>query len=201
MRTMSIVAGAVLVTLAAVTWVRYSAVEPLPDLGEVPEFQLDESRGTSLRRADLAGETWIAAFLFTSCPSFCPRLTEQLKRVDAALPEVPVRLVAFSVDPKNDTPAALREYARVHGVEGPRWNFVTGSPLAIYTLIREGFRLSVEERSPAEANDGQGIIVHSDRFVLVDGQGRIRGYYHGNDATSVEQLIIDTQQLASTLPD
>lgn len=196
MRIMSIVAGGVLLTLVGVAWVRYTAVAPLPDLGPAPEFELPESRGTVLRRADLDGQPWVAAFLFTSCPSFCPRLTEQLKRVDKAMGEVPLRLVAFSVDPKNDTPAVLREYARSHAADGPRWSFVTGEPQTVYRLIRDGFRLAVEERSDAEAQDGEGIIAHSDRFILVDGAGRVRGYYQGTDEASVAQLIVDAAQLA-----
>ncbi len=195
MRTMSLVAGGVLVTLLAAAWLRFTHVEPLPDLGTLPEFQLDESRGAPLRRADLQGETWVAAFLFTTCPSFCPRLTAQLKHIDAALPDVPVKLVAFSVDPKNDTPEVLRQYARQHGLESDRWRLVTGEPLAMYRLIRDGFRLSVEERTDEEARDGEGLIAHSDRFVLVDGAGRIRGYYHGTDAASVEQLVADVPRL------
>lgn len=201
MRTMSLVAGGVLVTLLAAAWLRHTHVEPLPDLGTLPEFQLDESRGIALRRADLQGETWVAAFLFTTCPSFCPRLTAQLKHIDAALPDVPVKLVAFSVDPKNDTPEVLRQYARQHGLESDRWRLVTGEPLAMYRLIRDGFRLSVEERTDEEARDGEGLIAHSDRFVLVDGAGRIRGYYHGTDAASVEQLVADVPRLVAESPE
>jgi cytochrome oxidase Cu insertion factor (SCO1/SenC/PrrC family) len=66
----------------------------------------------------------------------------------------------------------------------------------MYELVRDGFKLAVEERSPEEAADGQGIILHSDRFVLVDSLGRIRGYFAGTDDGSVAELVAATLQLA-----
>jgi cytochrome oxidase Cu insertion factor (SCO1/SenC/PrrC family) len=100
-----------------------------------------------------------------------------------------VTLVSFSVDPAHDTPAVLQEYARRFGALPGRWLFLTGEPDPIRTLVREGFRLSVEEAAADTPAEAGGPITHSDRFVLVDRALRIRGYFHGTDE-GVETRIL-----------
>ena len=107
----------------------------------------------------------------------------------------PVRLVSFSVDPANDTPEALRAYAERFGAEHGRWLFVTGDRGALYTLIAQGFHLAVAERPESANTDGEGLITHSDRFVLIDRDLQIRGYYHGTDQESVQKLLQDIKEL------
>ena len=111
-----------------------------------------------------------------------------------------VRLVSFSVDPANDTPEALRAYAERFGAEPGRWLFVTGERAALYALIGQGFHLAVAERAPNENTDGEGLITHSDRFVLIDRNLQIRGYYHGTDAESVQKLLQDLKELGKEKP-
>jgi protein SCO1/2 len=88
----------------------------------------------------------------------------------------------------------LREYAARYDA-GDAWLFVTGDRAALYALIGEGFRLSVAERTPGAAVDTGELITHSDRFVLVDAEGRIRGYYHGADADAVPKLLRDLRAI------
>lgn len=171
-----------------------------PAFGAVPEFTLTERSGREVRRADLDGGPWVADFIFTRCTGMCPALSSRMadlrRRVAAA--GLPARFVSFSVDPAHDTPAVLRDYARRVGADGEDWLFLTGSRDALYDLIGGGFRLSVSERVPdAVAAEGGELIAHSDRFVLVDGAGRIRGYYHGLDPTMPEAVIRDLSALVA----
>jgi protein SCO1/2 len=173
----------------------------LPVLGEVPRFVLTERSGGTVSDSDLAGEPWVADFIFTQCSGICPILSNRMAELERALRRegLAVRLVSFSVDPARDTPAVLREYADRFGADPGRWLFLTGERAALYRLIGEGFRLSVAERSAeAAADDGGELITHSDRFVLVDGSLRIRGYYHGTEPDAVERVLEDLGRLGES---
>lgn len=194
-RLMAVVAGSLVLLAVAVAVMRRTHVGPpeLPVLGEVPEFHLIESNGAPFSQADVAGRPWVADFIFTQCPGICPRMSSEMQRLQEAWKardSGPVTLVSFSVDPKNDTPDVLRAYAQRYSA-GPQWRFVTGERAALYQLVFDGFKLPMAERSQAEAADGEGLITHSDRFVLVDQKLRIRGYYQGTDRASVDQLLND----------
>jgi protein SCO1/2 len=197
----SLVAAAAVATVAALLLARHlHRAPPPPDLGTVPEFTLIERSGQTIRRADLDGGPWVADFVFTRCTGMCPALSARMadlrhRVADAGLA---ARFVSFSVDPTHDTPEVLRDYARRVGADGDAWLFLTGPRDALYELIGGGFHLSVSERPPtAVAAEGGELITHSDRFVLVDGAGRIRGYYHGLDATMPDDLIRDLAALAA----
>ena len=161
--------------------------ESLPVLGTVPSFALTERGGDALRAQDLAGHVWIADFVFTHCPDVCPALTGRFARLQRELDGV--RLVSFSVDPTRDTPEVLREYATRAGAR-PGWLFVTGPRDAVAALLRDGFHVAFADDGPPSAP-----ITHSDRFVLVDGELHIRGYYHGSDEADVARLVRDTTAL------
>ena len=191
------------VLLLGVAWValRHGRTSPeagLPQLGHVPEFVLTSSDGRPLSQADLAGNIWIADFIFTRCGGLCPTLSAQMARLQSALARegMPaVRLISFSVDPVNDTPAVLREYAQRCHADPARWSFLTGDHEAMYQLIGQGFHLAVAERPPTESSDVNELITHSDRFVLVDRNLDIRGYYHGTDEDGMKQLLTDLKSL------
>jgi len=195
-----IIAGACLVSAATWTAFRYGVEREagLPVLGKVPDFSLIDSQGAPVSQAELAGGIWIADFIFTTCPGMCPVLSAQMAKVQEALASqsgAPTRLVSFSVDPVHDTPELLRTYAERFRADPARWIFLTGDRDALHTLIGAGFHLAVAERSPSEDTDGQGLITHSDRFVLIDRDLNIRGYYHGTDEDSVQQLVRDAAAL------
>lgn len=108
----------------------------------------------------------------------------------------PVRFISFSVDPERDTPEVLQVYARRYRADDQRWLFLTGERSAMYTLIRNGFRLGVEVLAPNDPRlTTHEPIVHSNRFVLIDRQRRIRGYYRGDDTESIAQLLQDVETL------
>ncbi|HVM98251.1 MAG TPA: SCO family protein [Candidatus Acidoferrales bacterium] len=172
----------------------------LPVLGKVPAFALVDSNGRPVTQADLQGGVWVVDFIFTSCPNVCPALTSQMARLQEKLASrsgQPVRLVSITVDPAHDTPAALRAYADRFKADPSRWWFMTGERAALHSLIGSGFQLAVAERPESENTDGQGLITHSDRFVLVDRDLNIRAYYHGQEAESVQRILDDVERLGN----
>jgi protein SCO1/2 len=164
---------------------------PPPVLGEVPEFSLINRDGRTVQKADLAGAPWVADFIFTRCAASCPMMTMRMERLNRELPaDFPVRLVSFTVDPDYDTPAVLARYAA--SFKAPRrWLFLTGPRDAMYRLSKEGFKLAVD----AGGGPQDELILHSIRFVLVDGEGKIRGYYEAFDEESMKKLRQDLEAL------
>jgi protein SCO1/2 len=190
--------GLLVVALLAVTAAtivqRRHRSEPPPDLGQVPAFALTNRDGRPVRLADLAGQPWIADFVFTRCPASCPMMTARMARLNGDLPtDLPVRLVSFSVDPVHDTPAVLQAYAAKYGAT-ERWLFLTGPLEEIRRLSVDGFKLGFDP-APAPGTSDEPVV-HSTRFVLVDGEGHIRGYYDGFDKESVAKLKDDVRALA-----
>jgi protein SCO1/2 len=177
---------------AAVRQIVHGA-EPPPVLGQVPDFALVNRDGQPVRRQDLAGAPWIADFIFTRCGASCPMMSLRMARLERELPaDLGVRFVSFSVDPVHDTPRVLQDYAESFGAPG-RWLFLTGDKGAIHRLTREGFKLALDDTAPVNEDEP---ILHSTRFVLVDGDGRIRGYYEAFDEEAVKKLVKDLEALA-----
>lgn len=202
----SVFAAVLLVVLGAGVWKWRRTTPPppgaasatLPVLATLPSFTLVERSGRSFSSAELQGKAWVADFIFTNCPGICPALSQNMSRLDRALAALgvsDVRLVSFTVDPKRDTPEVLRNYAARYGADAERWLFLTGERDALYRLIKDGFRLAVAERSEAEARDSAELITHSDRFVLVDRQGRIRAYHRLDEPDALLMLVRDLAAL------
>lgn len=171
--------------------------EPLPVYSSVPEFSLTSQTGETVSLADLRGEVWVADFIFTQCRGPCPLMTAHMARLQRALEErdLPVKLVSISVDPEIDTPQVLAEYADRFGADADRWAFLTGEKQEIYDLIFHGFKLAVDDGSLTPGGKpGPGIITHSVKFVLIDRQGRIRGYYSGEEAGVVDTILPDIER-------
>ena len=164
--------------------------------GEVPEFSLIERSRQRITHTDLLGSIWIADFIFTHCPGMCPMLSQRMSHLQTTLHNEPVRFLSFSVDPERDTPQVLRRYAQRYHADALRWLFLTGERSQMYSLIQHGFQLSVEALDPNDPRlTTSEPIVHSNRFVLLDPQLRIRGYYRGDDTASMGQLLLDIETL------
>lgn len=167
------------------------------DLGVVPDFALTEATGKSLRRADLRGKVWLATFVFTRCPGICPAMMEVESALQKKLPvRDDLRLVSFSVDPEFDQPSVLEKFAQKHGADRSRWLFLTGDKQQTYDLVRKGFMLGVEEAAPGSDEP----IVHSSKMVMVDGRGRIRGYYDTLDESSMTRMLADLDVVLAGQP-
>jgi protein SCO1/2 len=156
----------------------------LPVLGQVPDFSLTAQTGQTFQASRLLGHVWIADFIYTNCPGPCPMMTQRLKHVQQATPSS-IRMVSFTVDPARDTPAALAAYAHRFGADTQRWTFLTGDPKTLNMLDRDAFKLGTLNPT----------LDHSTRFVLIDGQGRIRGYYSLGLENMVDRIAHDAHQL------
>ncbi len=222
-------------------------LEGLKVFGTVPDFSLIQRDGRRVTLADLRGKVWIANFIYTHCTETCPLQSAQMARLQEELKTEPdFRLMSITVDPQQDTPEVLSEYATRFGADRERWLFLTGNKRAIYALAVEGFRLSVADpeeldqgprnkRAPSgrpQAHQGEPSLrpngragtvtrflgtaglsllepapalahpghpgkpfLHSSRFVVVDGQARIRGYYQSNDDEALGRLRRDVRTL------
>jgi protein SCO1/2 len=160
---------------------------PLPVYGQVPDFRLTSQTGEAFDRHALDGKIWVADFIYTHCPGPCPRMSAQMRRVQASITELSdVRLISFSVDPERDTPPVLAEYAIRYHAQPGRWFFLTGDRKTLDALDRRAFMLG----------NVSGSLEHSTRFVLVDRQGRIRGYYGTSEDDPTAHLIADIRLLA-----
>jgi protein SCO1/2 len=154
---------------------------------DVPGFDLVAQDGQPFHSSVLAGKIWVADFIYTTCPGPCPRMTSQMHEVQDAILKTPeVKLVSFTVDPARDTPPVLADYARVHGALSEHWYFLTGPEATLQKLDRDVFKLGNLDTS----------LQHSTRFVLVDRQSRIRGYYETSESGSIPRLIDDIHALA-----
>lgn len=172
---------------------------PLPVLGALPPVQLTDQAGKAFTLDRLKGHTTIVNFIFTTCPTVCPLLTDKMAGLQERIKEDgdALQLVSFSVDPEVDTPAVLTEFAAAHHADTRTWTFVTGKPDEVVTTISEGFKVAVgREKVGGDAGGPDGFaLVHGEHFILVDHQARIRGYYHKDDA-DLDRLLADARRLA-----
>lgn len=156
----------------------------------VPAFELVNQRGKPFGSQDLAGKVYVADFIFTTCGGPCPRLTKAMERIQKRTKNLgtTLQLVTITVDPENDTPERLAEYTRGYHVNPTRWTFLTGSVPDVERTVVKGFKLAMGKEA-----EGMGMF-HSERLVLVDGDGNIRGLYEA-DADGIASLIRDADVL------
>ena len=154
---------------------------------QLPDFSLTDQRGVPFALSDLQDKVWVADFIFTSCGTICPPMTVEMARLQDEFAAADLHFVSFSVDPERDTPEVLTRYADYYGADGGRWSFLTGQKEAIYQLAHEGFNLATGHRGSE--------ILHSTRFVLVDQNQQVRGYYDSRSKAHLQQLRQDMQTL------
>jgi len=169
---------------------------PLPVLSTVPPFQLVDQAGQPFGSSDLVGRVWVASFVFTRCDTACPALTRVLTRVqDRTRALSPAfHLVTFSVDPDFDTPARLAEYARGAHASPRLWTFLTGPADEVRASVVRGLRVGM---GSADDGAGPGELFHGTALVLVDGRGRVRGYYDPDAPEAVDRLVRDAGLLVN----
>lgn len=157
----------------------------------IPQFEFVAQDSSKIGKSQMMGKVTIVDFFFTSCPSICPVMSLEMERVqDAFRNEAQVQLYSISIDPEYDTPEVLSNYSELHGAKEGKWFFLNGPKDQVYDLARCGFVLPTI--------DGRGIaenFTHSDKLALIDGEGRIRGYYSGTSREEVDLLILETKIL------
>lgn len=170
-----------------------NSLEGIRQYGSLPDFSLTERSGKPIGLAQMRGTIWIADFIYTNCQDTCPLQTAEMAKLqDELAAQKGVKLVSFSVDPEKDTPSVLSQYADRYKADIDRWLFLTGERGEIKTLVQSGFRLSA-----TTASTDDGVILHSPRFVLIDRQAQIRGYYDSRDREALQRLRRDVAVLAN----
>jgi len=166
----------------------------LPVLGEkdhkVTGFQLKD-QDNRIFIYEPSEKIMVAGFFFTHCPSICPAIIKNLKKVnEKILNEKNIQLLSITVDPERDSASQLKNYCLTRKINNDHWEFLTGDKKTIYKLARNSFKVV--------ATDGDGgpeDFIHSEKLVLVDRKGRIRGYYNGTSSNETDQLIADIKKL------
>ena len=157
----------------------------------VPEFQYLNQDSVIIDSKDLKGKVWIADFFFSNCPSICPPMTTNMKRLSLMTKDLSkeIQFLSFSIDPKRDHPTRLREYIQLNGIEAKNWYFFTGEQEATHLLAKEFFN------GAEQNNDIPGGFGHTPYFALVDHEGLVRGVYDGTDSEAVDRLEKDVRKL------
>lgn len=156
------------------------------------DFRMTASDGREVGLATLAGAPFVLDFVFTTCSGPCPRMSESMAVLQRELADTPVRLVSVSVDPQTDTLEVLAAYGKAHGADPERWHLLRGDEEQVHALASSV--LLTPKRNP-EADPGMRVA-HSTRFVVVDGEGRVRGYYEGTSDEGRAAAIARARWLA-----
>ncbi|MBS1903959.1 MAG: SCO family protein [Bacteroidetes bacterium] len=178
-------------------WMRHQEKDQptrvLPAYGAVPDFTLTNQDNAPVSLKDLKGKIWLVDLIFTNCAGTCPMLTARMAAIQSAISKTPpdVQLVSISVDPNNDTPPVLKDYAKKYSADPKRWTFLTGKVATIYSMAKDGFHLTLDSAH----EDVHEPIVHSERLVLVDRTGNIRGYYNGTEEDAQSKVLADLGEL------
>ena len=184
-----------IVTLTLIRPLLRHIPEPPPVLSQLPTFSLVGMDGKPYGSAELRGQVYVANFFFTSCRSICPAIMKGMSRLQDGFAQRNIRgirLVSISVDPEHDTPEVLREYAKGLSVDPERWTLLTGDPERVRQLVVFGFKTPVVSAPPG--GPGPIDIAHTGKLVLVDGFGRIRGYY-GADEMALDEVYNRAQHV------
>ena len=156
----------------------------------IPDFSFMDQDSQTVTNATYTGQLYVADFFFTSCPSICPKMKEQMLRVLAAYPDNDtVQFLSHSIDTRHDSVPVLKAYSTKLGVGADRWRFVTGEKAHIYGMAKDYFVAAMEDDS------APGGYEHSGYFVLVDRNRYIRGVYDGTDPKAVDRLIREIEIL------
>ena len=168
-----------------------SALQHVKKYHKIAPFRLLNQNGKVITQRDYEDHIYVADFFFTTCPSICPIMTDNMARIQTQiLEDNKVKLLSFSVTPQIDSVPQLKKYALEKGVVDAKWNLLTGDKKEIYTLARKSYFVVKED-----GDGGPHDMIHTENFVLVDPDKRIRGYYDGTDQAAIESLIEDIANL------
>lgn len=155
---------------------------------KIRPFTLTNQFGKQVSLEDWSGRVIIANFIFTSCPSICPTLTRNMRRLQLAFKKTDtiVRFVTFTVDPVRDTPEKLKTFGDRFGVDHDTWWMLTGTKQEIYDIALKEFKANI-----AQAEQVDTAFIHTDKFFLLDKERVVRGWYNGLDSARLEYIIKD----------
>lgn len=164
-----------------------SSLQHVKKYHKIAPFRFLNQNGKIITQRDYDNHIYVADFFFTTCPSICPIMTDNMANIQAQiLNDDKIKLLSFSVTPKIDSVPQLKKYALEKGVEDSKWNLVTGNKKEIYTLARKSYFVVKED-----GDGGPHDMIHTENFVLVDPDKRIRGYYDGTKKDEMITLMQD----------
>ncbi|MEJ6776424.1 MAG: SCO family protein [Crocinitomicaceae bacterium] len=162
---------------------------------KIGAFSFKNQNGEIITQSDVDGKVYVAEYFFTTCRSICPIMNQQMQRIQKVyLREPDLKILSFTVNPAIDTVEQMKRYALQHQANDDQWYFLTGKKEDLYGLARKSYFVL----KPAEAEnlgDAGGDFIHTNNFVLVDRERRIRGYYDGTSTAGVDSLIYDIGRL------
>lgn len=168
-----------------------STVQFVAKYHTIADFSFTNQNGKTITQKDYKGKIYVADFFFTTCGSICPIMTTNMIDVQKAFANNPkVMILSHTVTPEIDSVPVLKKYAVEKGVIDSKWNLVTGDKKDIYSMARKSY-LAVKLGKPEELYD----MVHTENFVLVDAERRVRGFYDGTKKEDIQKLIEDIQWL------
>lgn len=158
----------------------------------ISDFSFTNQNGKTITQKDYEGKIYVADFFFTTCPSICPIMADNMVWLQDQIKDNPeIMLLSHSVTPDIDSVPVLKAYAERKGVIDAKWNLVTGDKKDIYYIARKSY-LAVKTGKPEEMYD----MVHTENFVLIDKKRRVRGFYDGTKREEVEKLLEDIKYLS-----
>ena len=161
----------------------------------IPSFQLIDQNSDTVSQAIVKDKIYVASFFFTRCGTICPRISSQLTRVQDIFRNNPnLIFLSHTVDPEHDRPAQLKAYAEKYEAIPGKWYFLTGSKAEIYELAMHGYYLPTVDAGVKEGKPDETFI-HSEKLVLVDKEGIVRGFYDGTDKQDVDRLVLEIRVL------
>ena len=168
-----------------------STVQHVRKYHTVKDFELINQNGDTITQDYYKDKIYVADFFFTTCLTICPVMTDHMLDIQEEIKDDPeVLLLSHTVFPKTDSVPVLKAYAEEKGVLDEKWNLVTGSKKHIYELARKSYLAS-----KSNGDGGPYDMIHTENFVLVDKEKRIRGFYDGTDAEAIENLMHDIKVL------
>ena len=168
-----------------------STIQHQKKFHRIADFSLTNQNGKTVTQKDFNGKIYVADFFFTTCPNICIAMTDNLLKVQEKFKNNPnVMLLSHSVTPKIDSVPQLKKYAIEKGVIDQKWNLVTGDKKEIYELARKSY-LAVKE----DGDGGPFDMIHTENFILVDPERRVRGFYDGTDLEEIQRLFEELEIL------
>tara|TARA_A100001011_G_scaffold294912_1_gene307142 strand:- start:930 stop:1589 length:660 start_codon:yes stop_codon:yes gene_type:complete len=168
-----------------------SSIQHVKRFHKIKNFEFLNQNGETISEKDYDGFIYVADFFFTTCPSICPIMTNNMVKIQNFIRDKEkVKLLSFSVTPDIDSVSVLKEYSIKKRVDDKYWNLLTGDKSKIYSLARKSF-LVVKENTESDSHN----LIHTENFVLVDREKRIRGYYDGTDDIDMQVLKEDIEIL------
>lgn len=161
---------------------------------KIKDFSLLNQNGHKITEEDYNNKIYVADFFFTTCPTICPIMTENMGYLQNKLIDNPeILLVSFSVTPEIDSVQQLKKYALEKNVIDSKWNLLTGDKKEIYDLARKSYLVAKNN-----GDGGKYDMIHTENFVLVDKEKRIRGFYDGTNQSEMDKLLNDIRILENS---